>query len=350
MQPAQLQALSARVQHNCHISDARHGGDYPLCVFLMKMREYYRWERGLPFGARLPKDELGAWLADRERLWERLERDQADYLPLEIAGESFPPFAVEAVNQRLEPEGLVYGAGLGAAAKPHFLLARLERKAQAGGCAVRVSSQEYARDLGAPAAMSQGEVLYVRRESLRRLLWEKLESWRWNRPDNALGRAFACYDFDGGLEAALERMTDRELEMALLHELGEHQAGVRLGDAWDTMLLDLAGTPAELAARAVRDHLADCLVTLPALAERGEPPSLHFLVGNLSPLRRELFPGLERAYRVWRDDGSAAPFTALARSGQTHWARLAEDLLATHAREGPNSPTIILAHIRANPL
>jgi hypothetical protein len=39
------------------------------------------------------------------------------------------------------------------------------------------------------------------------------------------------------------------------------------------MLLDLAQTPAELMARAVRDHLADCLVTLPRLDSSGRSPT-----------------------------------------------------------------------------
>ena len=62
------------MQRNCDIADAQHGGDYTLCVYLMKMREYFRWEAGLPFNARLPKDEVGEWLTAREGLWESLNR------------------------------------------------------------------------------------------------------------------------------------------------------------------------------------------------------------------------------------------------------------------------------------
>ena len=53
------------VQKNCHISDARHAGDFTLCIFLLKMREFYRWEQGLPFGAALGRGEVGDWLAGR---------------------------------------------------------------------------------------------------------------------------------------------------------------------------------------------------------------------------------------------------------------------------------------------
>ena len=54
-----LPALTTVVQRNCDISDARHAGDYGLCTFLLKMREYYRWEHELPLTRNLPQDELG---------------------------------------------------------------------------------------------------------------------------------------------------------------------------------------------------------------------------------------------------------------------------------------------------
>jgi len=320
-----LQSLSARVQHNCHISDARHGGDYHMCTFLMKMREYYRWEKGLPFGAKLPREGVSDWMADREALWEHLE--EQEYLPLEIDGECFDPFEADRVNEKLESRGLVYSAGLGRNVKPHFFLGRLERHQRPDGYAVLVSDREYARDLGAPPAMTQGGTIYLRRESLRRMLWEKLESWRWNHPDNALGRAFACYDFEADLDGSLEAMTSIEIEAALLHEMGEYRAGRLLGDEWNSMLLELAGTPAELMARAVRDHLADCMVTLPELAERGAPASIHFYLGNLNPMRRELFPALEQAYASWRKSGSSTDLAELARVGEVHWVALARRLL-----------------------
>jgi hypothetical protein len=39
-----LGQVVATVQKNCHISDAQYAGDYTLCIFLLKMREFYRWE------------------------------------------------------------------------------------------------------------------------------------------------------------------------------------------------------------------------------------------------------------------------------------------------------------------
>jgi hypothetical protein len=304
----------------------------------MKMREYYRWEKHLPFGAALGRDEVGDWLAAREQLWEELEG--AELRPLIIGDTSLDPFDAEAINARLAPHGLVYSGGLGRRAKPHFFLGELECQERSGGSAVYVAADEYARDLTAPPAMTLGKTIYVRRESLRRLLWERLEGWRWTRPDNALGRAFACYDFEHDLEESLEAMTDREIRAVLLHEQGEQAAGLRLGEDWDRMLSDLLHTPAEIQARAVRDHLADCLVTLPALAEDADPASLHFYLGNLSSMRKEIFPGLLDAYQAWAGEGGqgtwrdTSVFAEVAARGREHWESVAAAMLALHRGHG----------------
>jgi len=353
MKQHQVQALTEVVQRNCHISDARHGGDYSLCVYLMKMREYYRWEKRLPFNATLHKDAVGDWLAAREALWDLLA--DAELSPLEIAGERFDPFDADAINARLAPEGLIYSSGLGNLAKPHFFLGDLERVAANGDCAVYVSAAEHARELTAPPAMSLGNSIFLRRESLRRMLWEKFESWRWSRSDNALGRAFACYAFETDLEAALDAMTDHEIDNALLHEQGEHQAGRLLGDAaWGEMLLELAQTPAELMARAVRDHLADCLITLPRVLERldgeVEPSALHFFIGNLTNMRKSIFPSLANAYERWRLDGDPSGLRRLAECGRDHWLALGTEMLNLYRQQGADAAVPIRELVSARHL
>ena len=345
-----LKSLAEAVQHNCNISDARHGADYSLCVYLMKMREYYRWEKHLPYGACLERDQVGNWLAAREQLWEELEDQELRRLP--IGGDTFDPFDTGAINARLATQGLVYSAGLGSRAKPHFFLGDLECEQRSGDCAIYVSAGEYARDLTAPPAMTLGQTIFLRRESLRRMLWEKLESWRWSRPDNALGRAFACYDFEGDLDDALDEMTDHEIRAALLHEQGELAAGERLGGDWNPMLLDLSQTPAEIMARAVRDHLADCLVTLPALAEAQDPALLHFYLGNLTAMRKEVFPALLDAYQGWWEQAStgandASVFSALALRGRGHWEQVAQGMLALHREHGADAAHAIAALVES---
>ncbi|MBK1722927.1 Sfum_1244 family protein [Thiocystis violacea] len=339
MLDATLTDLAETVQYNCDISDARHGADDSLCVYLMKMREYFRWERRLPFGAPLERQQVGDWLQAREQLWETLE--QAPLRPIEIRGQSYDPFDADAINGQLGAHGLAYSGGLGRQAKPHFVLGDLERRQDSAGCTVFILAKEYARDLTAPPAMTLGQSIFVRRESLRRLLWEKLESWRWSRPDNALGRAFACYDFEHALDASLDAMTDHEIRTLLLHEQGEQLAGEHLGEAWNAMLMDLSRTPAEIMARAVRDHLADCLVTLPALAESQETASLHFFVGQLTSMRKEIFPSLRRTYEQWLENHDTTGLAALSACGRDHWQEVASGMLDLHRRHGEEAAEAI---------
>ena len=112
------------VQLNCDIVDARHGADYGICTYLLKMRELYRWERRLPLGAPLGKDDVGEWLTAREAHLEGLEH--ADFNPLSLNGSAIDPFDAEAINAALNTQGLVYSAGLVHGARAHFFLAELE--------------------------------------------------------------------------------------------------------------------------------------------------------------------------------------------------------------------------------
>ncbi len=328
-----LQPLCAAVQHNCDIADAAHAGDYTLCVYLLKMREYYRWEKGLRFADDLPHDAVGEWLRAREEHWERLA--DARFQPLPLDGQRFDPFAAEELNAILNPLGLVYSGGIGANGRPHFYLARLEALHREDDHHIYVSAQEYARDLTAPPAMSQGRTIFLRRESVRRMLWEKIEEWRWNRADSAMGRAVASYPFAEDLEAALDRMAEDQTRTMLLHELGEVAAHRILGPDWERMLTEFPRSRAEILLRAARDNLADCLVTLPELAQSDTLDArIHFYIGTLSNMRRQLFPALVAAYEDWRATGRPRQLQALLPAAQEHWRGLTLEALALYRRDG----------------
>lgn len=315
-----LHRLVEAVQKNCHITDARHARDMTLCIYLLEMRQYYRWENEVPYSHTLPKDELGAWLTERESLWNELEADTFDKLP--FAPEPLDPFDSAAANRMLVPEGYVYSAGYGRFRKPHFFLGNLLRAETREGFTVLVSGCEYARDLVAPPAVSQNGVIYLRRESVRRFLWEKFEEWQWRKSNDSLSRAFACYDFEDDSDAALEQMTDVESEAMILHEIGEGLAGQIFGDGWNVMLASLRQRKLEIFARSVRDHLADCLSTLPTLLDRDGACSLYFYFANLDGIRKELFPQLILAYQQWLDSGDIAALRQAVADGRLHWERI----------------------------
>ena len=343
-----MQNLVKTVQHNCDIADARHGSDYGMCTYLLKMRERYRWERGLPLGAPLGRDEVGDWLTAREQHLECIESE--DYRAIEVGDKVFDPFDAEGINAAVGSEGLVYSAGLVQAARPHFFLAELiGEEAAENGFRLRVSGRELARCLSAPPAMTRGTTIFLRRESLRRYLWEKYESWLWSKPQNAMARAIAHYPFESELERALNDMTTAEMSAIEAHERGEYQAGLDLGDAWESMLFDLQLSPAELMARAVRDHLADCTNTLPLLIGQERDASLHFFMANLGAMRKQLFPALQDAYRHWIEHADRSRFADLAQRGAEHWLSLARQMIAlhkTHANKaaGPIAELVESAH------
>ena len=328
-----LPQLASVVQRNCDISDARYAGDYGLCTFLLKMREYYRWENELPFARALPKDDLGDWLAAREQAWDGIEADE--FAPLPLARGELDPFDADAANRELLPQGCVYSAGYGRFEKPLFFLGRLLRVEARAGFTILISSCEYARELAAPPAMLQGRTIFVRLESVRRTLWEKIEEWQWRKQGNAMARALAGYDFIADTEAALARMADNEMESMILHEVGEAMAGELLGHAWREMVLSVARTPGEPVARAVRDLLADCLSTLPGLLARANLPALHFHFATFDAPRRQLFPQALEAYEHFLRCGDLDRLWQVVHEGKERWLAAARALLAVEpaARE-----------------
>ncbi len=342
MKQQDIEELTAVIQRNCHISDARYAADYGLCSYLLKMREYYRWEKRLGFNERLAPEGVGEWLTQRERLWEELA--ETEFAPVPVAGRHYDPFDSAGINCALGSCGLVYNGGVGRRAQAHFFLGRLERREVMDGCEVYIAGDELARDLSAPPAMYGGGAIFLRRQSLRRLLWEKLENWRWSRADSPLGRAFAEYDFDNDLDGALERMTESELTTAFHHELGEYLVGEELGPVWNDLLLALSGTPAERMLRAVRDNWADCRVTLPALLKERRVASLHFLVGNMEAMNKEIFPSLRVAYQECIQGGRWSPLDELTQKGVEHWAGLARELIQAY-QESPHEAAQVLREL-----
>lgn len=335
--------LVQSVQRNCDIADARHARETTLCNYLLDMREFYRWEHELPLEQALPRKELGSWIAQREALWDGLQERELERLPL--AGRSYDAFEVEAINAVLAPQGLVYGGGYGRFGKPHFFLAQLERREQRQGLTLLVSGCEYARDLSAPPAVLQGTAVFLRRDALRRWLWDKIEIWGVRKAEGALKSALDCYGFAADAEQALARMAETEAETLILHELGEARAEELLGPAWRDLIASFTGRRAEILARALRDNLADCLSTLPCLIEREAEGSIHFYFANFEGVREKLFPLLTQAYGAWRETGDAAALRDAVQAGATHWREAALRVLRLREHDPAAAEQTIAAWI-----
>lgn len=330
-----LGQLTHSVQQNCDISDAQFAGHYSLCTFLLKMREYYRWEYDIPLTAPLEKSDVGNWLTQREQQWDGIS--EHTLCPLLIGEQSFDPFDSAGLNAVLTPLRWVYSGGYGLFHKPQFFLADLIRTEQHADVTFYVSGCEYARELSASPAMALGETVFIRQESLRRLVWEKIEEWRWKQNANApLARALACYPATTDLDRTLEHMTSNETHTLILHELGEVKIGRLLGPRWEVMLAALQNPKAEFLARAVRDHWADCLVTFPALLAQDNRAALHFYFANFTGLRREIFPEAHSVYQRWCNGAGSTEWRDLCERGVQRWNEAANLLLDEYARAPDN--------------
>ncbi len=344
-----LDALVAAVQTNCHICDSRHAADLSLCIYLLQMREFYRWETGLAFDHELDRGAVGTWLAQREALWSSLEAQT--FVALPFAGREFAPLDADALNAELAAMGLYYGAGLVAEDRPVFFLARLEQQQQrADGLQVQVCGSELARGLFAPpAALQGGSTVVLRRESLARWLWEKFEAFSLRRTDAAFAALVGLYEAHDSTSFVrlLPRLVDDLCETLLLHETGEYRAGQWLEPGWAQMRLGLASRRTDLHVRAVRDHIADFEVTLPALLESGSNAALHFWFANFEGVRESLFPSLANAYAAWRAGDSGRALRRAVGAGLAHFRALAEQVLALHRRLGSHAGPAIEALLTA---
>jgi hypothetical protein len=330
-----VDALRQRIQHNCHISDARYAGNYSLCTYLLRMREYYRWEQAIPLSQHIARDEVGPWLIAREQAWDEL--DEQDYTGLPCSEQQdIDPFDENTLNQGLLEQGYIYSSGEGLFGKPHFFLGKLADHRRIGDLYIYIADSEVARDLVAPPAMLREQKIFIRQESLRRFIWEKIEENRWRKLEASPIIASArCYGVDitmqdirlEQLEALLDAMTGNETEVALQHELGEVAAGGLLGQEWKRGLGQITGSRAEHLARAVRDHLADALTTLPWLVENENLPGLHFYFGNFTGMRKLLFPELLVAYEQWQATGRLAPLQTLTQQAAQRWQSETQELL-----------------------
>ncbi len=325
-----IENLVKSVQVNCHISDAKFAGNYSLCVFLLKMREYYRWENRIPLSQALNKSDVGDWLSRRESEW--ADYEDRELAPLFIENQELNPFDDVSINSIINPKGLVYSGGYGIFGKPHFFLGELEEQKAVDDLQVFITNRELARDLVAPPAMIVRNRIYIRKESLRRFIWEKIEEWRWKSdPDTPMARALEHYHLSSiGVEKTLDAMVDNESDTAILHEIGEAKASEIVGPEWHEILTLLPHSGLELKLRAIKDHLADTISTLPGLLESENLPAIHFYFANFTGMRKEIFPEAVKAYNKWITSYNPTVLEKLCISGKSRWLEIADKIKQTY--------------------
>jgi hypothetical protein len=339
------QHLIQQVQHNCDISDANHAGDYTLCIYLLKMREYYRWLSELDYADELNSEGMSQWLRDKENTWDRVADEP--FQPINWQNHQYDPFDHNSINQKIYQDKLFYHAGIGQKATQHFFIAELLDQSLQDQVRISITGKEFARDLTAPPALSTQDEIIVRQESLKRMCWERYQEWNWNRLDNPMGKALSYYDFEQSIPDALQQMVDEEQDTLIQHELGEMAISQQVGEQWSAMMLGLLGTKAELLARAVRDHLADGLYTLPFLIDKNNPATLHFYFANLTHIRKQLFPSAMEAYQRWNETEDLTELSDLAQQSVDHWSKTLQRILAIAAGTEQNPAARIVEAIES---
>ncbi len=315
MQAAERSALVGAVQRNCDLADARYAREKSMCTYLLDMREHFRWAAALPLGAAPDRAQLREWIACREKNWDDLPADDSSFAALPL-GDGLDPFDEAGVNAHLASEGWVYGAGLGLFGAPLFFLATRDSAQRRDGARVLITDHEWARGVAAPPAVSRGDTVIVRLDALRRWLWTRVEAG--TRQGTAFAAALRAYSTTDRLPEAVEHMARGEAETLILHELGELRAGTVLGSEWEMMLAG-AERRTELVLRAVRDLLADCLVTLPELLRREADRSLLFWFATFDGLRRQLAPELAAVFGDEPKRIDHPALAAAARAGADRW-------------------------------
>ena len=89
----ELQFLRKEIQRNCDISDANFSGSFSLCGLLLRMRDLFKWENGLPPWEEPEHGLILDWVQNREELWQELEGQ--DCKPIHLHGDCLDPFEVE---------------------------------------------------------------------------------------------------------------------------------------------------------------------------------------------------------------------------------------------------------------
>jgi len=279
------------VQHNCAISDARYSREYSLCIYLLRLREFYRWKKKIPLGESIDQELLGDWVNSTEEHWDSIEH--TDFQPLSINGLDYDPFDIEAINNQLENSGLLYSAGFGRLGQPHFVLAKQLSKGNIEQCTHIECGEELARDIMTLPAMTQGKTLYIRHESFAHLLWQMFDEWNIHNNPGPMARLVNHYNISN----------NDQLEQQI---------------------------------RAVRDLLADSLNSWVWIANNRSLPHLDFWLSGLIGYREIIFNMTNPGDALFSDDPDArlSTLSSMIDSQQHRWQQVALELISEYKTHG----------------
>jgi hypothetical protein len=301
--------LTRVIQHNCDISDARFGAGYSLCTLILKLRNLYKWEQGLEPWEEPESAVVLDWIEAKEGEWQEIGSQEFQELP--VKGTLVDPYNLQGVNAWLAGQNLYYGAGYGRSLKSIFFLAEVRDRFEVAGCPVLVLGRELARELSAPFAMLQDELIIIRKEPLRFFFWDQVQELR-AVTRLPLRHALMLHGIVGNdltldqqaFRDSLDSIVESEIPVFIHHEIGELRETGLDSAALHTLIAAFPDSPIELVARGVKDILADTHPDgmLSFIIEERREASLSFYLGFLDGMRKLLFPEIGPAYRKFRED------------------------------------------------
>lgn len=326
-----------QVQNNCDISDAHFGGTYSLCGLLLRLRDLYKWESGIPPWQEPEPADLLQWVDDREKHWERLSDNK--FQPLRIGNNTYDPFDSESINSILRPVGLIYGAGYAAAMKPSFFLAELTDSRKTGELQIDMVDRELARDLFVAPAMRQGDQIFARRTAMLFSLWDLIMEMRPSIKE-AIVFALMQHNLDARkirshpmeLGPKLYKVAELELETWIYHEIGEAREDVFEGLIWHEIVSTYADSPIELLARVLKDLLADTHPEglLGHIIQSHKKSSLGFYVSFMRPFTKVLFPEAAETFKQFQLHGDWKFVEAARNRAHLETESKARELIGLH--------------------
>ena len=309
--------LYENIKFNCDISDAQYWGYFSVCGLLLRYRDLYRSEKGIKPWAEISRQDIGAWIENKEKRWPDLEH--AVFRDILVNGKACSAFDTDGINNSLKEHDLIYGAGYGMYMKPTFFLGQLHSIRTISGLTVWTSGTEYVRDLFTSPGMLQGKNIFLRLEPLMVLLLYKFSELNTRRV-SALEDAFARYGFhhnqiiDETFEKRLWELTAHYAEVLLYHEVAEFKEDI---PEWKEILTLAGDRKAEHFLRAVKDMIADTSEYGPykKIIDTEDRASLSLTTALMEGYRRVIYPEIQKAYTDFSVRGDWSIMEDVRKSG-----------------------------------
>lgn len=318
--------LTPQVQRNCDLSNAHGAGRFSLCGLLLRLRNLYKWQRGMAPWQEEESSVMLDWVSRQEEHWDSLL--EHGFAPIKLDGRSHDPFEVEAINQALEPAGLIYGAGLAGGLLPVFFLAELNGVSREMGLTIYRLGRELCHDIYLLPGLRQDSRIYLRQGPMPFLLWDRVADPTPSLlPFSRFALAGYGLDYQEVIDhpnwEAFQPVLDGEMLGVRDHELGEAIDGPLAGELLVRVIEEHPASDLEHFVRGVKDLLADTGPhgRLAGIIQSRRQGALGFYPVWLAGFPRLLFPEIDPAVKEFMTTGD---WDRVDQARQAGWDRAQE--------------------------